>query len=100
MEVVNAGDKEYFGGVFFAVQVGHERFKVYGSSDTGAVIEKVGAYCKDKGYTGLLEFRTFSELREYFGGDEESVHERYYPINGGEYYLDIYGLQIEEGFDD
>ena len=96
MEVVNAQDKEYYGGKRYNVSIGYGlRFGVYAASPDEA-LETLGKYCKDHDYTGLIEYKSYDELVEECDGNEDVVNEKYYPINGGEFYLHTTDLCLTE----
>jgi len=91
-EVVNHDDKEYTGSNAFLLTLGsygEHKFTVYASNLQDA-LELLGVYCKDKGYTGLLE-DDYSSLMEQWDNDEECIAEHWTAINGGEYYLAMPG---------
>ena len=92
LEVVNEEDKEYFDGhseIFSFGSYGQYSFKVYDSSDTAEALETIGQYCKEKGYNGLLSFDVYDKLLEACDGDEYILVDQWFPINGGEFYLQM-----------
>lgn len=90
LEVVNArGDGKLYNII---INYGLE-FEVYANC-TEEALETLGQYCKDQNYTGLIENRSYNELLEECDEDEDILNERYYPINGGEFYLSTYALDI------
>ena len=98
METINNQDKEYFDGRFFNIYIGsygEHSFKVYCTNDLQSALEMIGEYCRDSGYHGLLDFRSYDELLADCDNDEDIFNEQYYPINGGEYYLDIISMIVE-----
>lgn len=102
MEVVNNIDKEYYEGRFYTIYLGsygEHQFKVYGYNDIGSVLDALGAYCRDKGYLGLLSHVGYKMLLADCDLDEDIFNENWYPVNGGEYHLNICGLNVIEGQD-
>src|SRR5574344_1629488 len=94
LKVVNAQDKEYYDGELYNVVINYGFcFGVYADCPDEA-LETLGRYCKDHGYTGLIEEKPYDELLEECDGNEDILNEEYYPINGGEFYLYTHGLNI------
>ena len=95
LEVVNAQDKEYYDGELYSVSINYGAcFGVYADCADEA-LEILGRYCKDHGYTGLIEDKSYDELLEICDGSEDTLNEEYYPVNGGESYLSTHSLSIE-----
>lgn len=85
-EVVNQEGYGYYNAFLLALgSYGEHKFIVY-SNELDEALEILGEYCKDKGYTGLLEFN-YGSLLEFWDGDEDCITEHWFPVNGGEYYL-------------
>lgn len=98
MEVVNQQDKEYYDGNYFNIyfgSYGEHQFKVYCNNDLQAALEILGKYCKDKGYSILIDERPYDEILADCNNDENIFNEQYFPINGGEYYLGMVLLYAE-----
>ena len=94
LEVVNAQDKEYYDGKLYGVSIDYSScFGVYADCPDEA-LEILGRYCKDYGYTGLIEDKSYDELLEECDGNEDILNEEYYPVNGGEFYLSTHSLNI------
>lgn len=94
LEVVNAQDKEYYDGELYGVSIDYSFcFGVYADCPDEA-LEILGRYCKDHGYTGLIEDKSYDELLEECDGNEDILNEEYYPVNGGEFYLSTHSLNI------
>ena len=94
LEVVNAQDEEYYDGKLYNIIINYGvGFKVYANCVDEA-LEILGRYCKDYGYTGLIEDKSYDELLEECDGNEDILNEEYYPINGGEFYLYTHSLDI------
>lgn len=87
-EVINPDNHDYTNSNTFLLAVGsygEHKFTVY-ANDLQEALELLGEYCKDKGYTGLLEF-DYDSLLEFWDNDEDCITEHWFPVNGGEYYL-------------
>ena len=94
LEVVNAQDKEYYDGKLYGVSIDYSScFGVYADCADEA-LEILGWYCKDHGYTGLIEDKSYDELLEECDGNEDILNEEYYPVTGGEFYLSTHRLNI------
>ena len=87
-EVVNDEDKRFYGGRAYIIPIKCFAFRVYAGYENEA-LEMLGRYCKDHGYTGLIENKSYDELLKECNGDEDILNEEYYPVNGGEFYLHI-----------
>ena len=62
LEAVNAQDKEYYDGKLYGVSIDYSScFGVYADCPDEA-LEILGQYCKDHGYTGLIECESYDEL--------------------------------------
>ena len=100
MEVVNLQDKDFYDGRFFIITMGSYggfQFKVYANSDLVDTLDILGAYCKEAGYTGLLSFDSYNDLLVECDNDDDIFNEQYFGCNGGEYYLRIMDMHVEEG---
>lgn len=95
-EVVNPDDREYADHNAFLLALGsygEHKFTVYATNLQDA-LEVLGSYCKSKGYNVLLEF-DYDSLLEFWDGDEACIDENWFPVNGGEYYLQMPGYVKE-----
>ena len=99
MEVVNIKDKEYYDNNYQVFSLGFSQFKVYCNTDTGAALEAIGEYCKKKGYNGHLGF-DYEKLMNDCDNNESIFDENWYPVNGGEYYLNIMGMHVSDFMND
>lgn len=101
MEVVNKQDKNYCNGNYFNIDIclgclGMYTFKVYYyNDDFQGALELLGEYCKEQGYSGLIDERSYDEILADCNNDEDIFNEQYYSINGGEYYLCISDIHVK-----
>ena len=97
MEVVNSHDKYFYNGRSVIITLGsygYFQFKVYYGGDLASALDVLGEYCKDAGHNGILSFESYDSLLAECDNDEEIFYEQYFPINGGEYYLNIINMHV------
>lgn len=96
-EVLNESDKEYYDGKYFLVSTCYMPIvKVYSSYEGEALelygFSLVGSSCVHSG-------DEFDSIFEECDKSEDILYETYYPVNGGEYWLDIRNLCMKGGID-
>ena len=96
-EYVNREESSYYEGHGYDVNMYGcgTIFRVYADS-LGEGLELVGEYCKNMDYQGLYTTRPWQELLAECNGDEDILDENWTPINGGEFYLNIFCVSVNE----